>query len=154
MFTNKENDKFWSKVDKESNPKGCWIWIGNKLPTGYGLFSFNKQTRYAHRYSYELANGPIPKGLFICHSCDNPACCNPSHLFAGTQSENIQDAVNKGRHKHGAFPGSKNPSSKLTEQDVLDIRSMPGPNRLIAEKYGVSKYTIDEIRTRATWKHI
>ena len=142
---------FWNKVEKTSS---CWIWQGHKDIDGYGLFSFEGKVRKAHRLSFEQTNGPISKGLFVCHRCDNPSCVNPDHLFLGTLQENHQDMMAKNRHGHGTFSGSKNPSSKLTEQQVLEIRALPGPHRKIAEQFGVSKCCIDEIRSRTTWTHI
>lgn len=76
---------------------GCWLWIGTIGSYGYGHFYANKKLHRAHRYSWELKNGPIPKGLLVCHHCDKPPCVNPSHLFVGTQMENIHDAMRKGR---------------------------------------------------------
>lgn len=86
---------FWAKVQKTD---GCWLWIGARANAfGHGYFSFRGGGALAHRHSYEIAHGRIPRGLFICHRCDVPACVRPDHLFAGTQGDNIRDAVAKGR---------------------------------------------------------
>ncbi|MDO7847580.1 HNH endonuclease [Hymenobacter sp. M29] len=90
--------RFWGMVRKK---EGCWEWTGYKNPKGYGylMVKAGKPTG-AHRFSYELHKGPIPKGLFVCHTCDNPVCSNPDHLFLGTVKDNTQDMVKKGR-SHG-----------------------------------------------------
>lgn len=98
-------DRFWSKVDKSGGPDACWPWMGalhtDDFP--YGRFRANTsndsdgRTVYAHRFAVEMTRGAIPEGMFACHHCDNPPCCNPSHLFIGTPDDNVQDMVRKGR---------------------------------------------------------
>lgn len=92
--------RFWSKVNKGLRPDDCWIWTAGKS-NGYGIFRVgDNKTISAHRYSYILHNGKEPGSLFVCHRCDNPSCVNPDHLFLGTQGDNIQDMIDKGRFRH------------------------------------------------------
>jgi hypothetical protein len=110
-MTEENEVRFWSKVDRSGGPDACWNWqactvAGNpdRGIKGYGVFHVRGTTRthaYAHRTAWELANGPIPAGLFICHHCDNPLCCNPAHLFAGTALDNVRDMIKKGRQGIG-----------------------------------------------------
>lgn len=95
-----ENKRFWNRVIKT---KSCWLWDGGLDQRGYGFFAQTlgeeRQTLRAHRVSYYLKNGPIPEGMFVCHTCDVPRCVNPDHLFLGTATENNQDKIAKGRHR-------------------------------------------------------
>lgn len=144
-------DKFWKKVNKTDT---CWLWT-SQLRNGYGMFTINYKPLSAHRVSWELHNGPIPKGLLVCHKCDIPSCVNPEHLFLGTIQDNTNDRDSKGRFK--VLNGELNGSAILTEKDVLDIRSRERYNGFqtkLAEEYGVSNSTISAILHRRIWKHI
>jgi hypothetical protein len=148
-------ERFWSKVDKTSNPNGCWEWTASKYKNGYGQFQSNCKRVSSHRYSYELHNGPITNGLYVCHHCDNKTCVNPNHLFLGTHEDNMADKVAKGRQdKKSVNQRSKNGKSKLTEEQVLDIRSRQLSGGQYAKKYGVSRPLISQIWNRKWWKHI
>lgn len=152
------NERFWRFVDKR--PDGCWPWTGNADPRGYGKLSAGSREEgyfLAHRMSYAIHHGPIPEGLVVMHSCDNPNCVNPAHLRAGTQSENIQEAFDKGRkvcrppHKQGEAHGA----ATITEQTVREIRSEQGKSiRQIARERGLSESLVARVRHRQTWRHI
>lgn len=117
---------------------------------GYGAVFFNGKTVRTHCVSYILNIGNIPDGLFVCHHCDNKLCINPEHLFVGTQKNNIQDAISKGR----MLLGEKNGHAKLTKKDIISIRQMDGFHRDIAKMFGVSRGCISHVKRRSTWKHI
>lgn len=90
-----EPARMWSRVDKTGD---CWVWTGATVHNGYGTISVNNRLVRTHRLAYELTHGPIPAGMKVLHTCDNPPCCRPDHLFLGTDKDNVHDAVDKGRH--------------------------------------------------------
>lgn len=89
--------RFWALVDRDGD--GCWEWCGALDGHGYGRTWRDGGRFLAHRRAWECVNGPIPEGMFVCHKCDNPPCCNPDHLFVGTALDNMRDAIRKGRHQ-------------------------------------------------------
>jgi hypothetical protein len=146
-------ERFWSRVEKTEM---CWDWIGYRNTSGYGEFSARNRPISAHRFSYELANGPIPDGLFVCHKCDRPPCVNPEHLGLGTALDNARDRDNKGR---GAdFRGELCGTTKLKNYQILEIRGLYSSGGItqkeIAFRYEVKPYTINNIVNRKSWKHI
>lgn len=148
-----DTERFWSKVDKTSDPNGCWLWLDLIKPTGYGEYRDGKKKVRAHRFAYELVNGPIPEGKHLLHSCDNPRCVNPAHLSAGTAKENQQDMTQKGRGRIG----TRNGSAKLTEQDVIKIKELLAQGfsqEKIAKQYGVAQSIISKISLGRLWKHV
>lgn len=113
-------ERFWSRTNKSD---GCWLWIGRLNSHGYGTISASGKHMLAHRYSYQINVGPIPDGLLVCHSCDNPRCVNPAHLFVGTQLQNMRDAKAKGRMVlPPRLSGDSNPITKLHHHDIQAIR--------------------------------
>lgn len=147
-------DRLLSKVNKTDT---CWIWTAHKDRKGYGRLMVRDGDRYvprlAHRLVYEHLCGPIPDSLFVCHSCDTPACVNPEHLWLGTNRDNAYDMIKKGRWKQPPAPlkGRDNRNSKLTEDALLDIRSAPARTAALAKKYGVSIGTIKNARRGSTY---
>ncbi len=159
----KDVERFWRKVDK-TEVNDCWPWTASTHKGfGYGVLWWNGTHGYfAHRVAYELAFGAIPKGMLVCHKCDNPKCVNPRHLFSGTQQDNMRDMKIKGRgvsgSKVGMFQGKLNPSTKLQPSDVLKIRLSYSQGNSIAEIArsftSVSYSNIWAIAKRKSWIHI
>ena len=143
------NQRFWSKVDKSGD---CWIWKAS-TNGGYGQFRSNGKIVRAHRYAYEEKFGPISDGLFVCHSCDNPLCVNPNHLFLGTDHDNKSDMYEK---KRNVF-GDSHPNKKLNKEIVLAIRSYASvgmPQRLIAKKFNTQRSQVSLIVNRKRWASV
>ena len=141
------NDRFWLHVNTAS-PDGCWIWTASVGGPGYAQFnSGHGKMVYAHRFSWMLANGDIPKGMFVCHKCDNKRCVNPSHLFLGTPAENSLDMKNKGRQPRG----TRNGNAKLSYADVRAIREAKETQYELAKRFHVSQSAISLIKTGKLW---
>jgi len=188
-ISEKDIARFWSKVDKSGGPDACWPWMAGKLKAGYGKFKAYGRTLTSHRVSHSISKGYIPKdgsyhGICVCHKCDVKLCCNPSHLFLGTQADNVKDREDKGRTASGDKSGSrthpeslargdangarKHPermprgeahrNSKLTAEQVVKIRALYATGGVLkvrlAEQFGVSKVLIGFIINRKAWKHI
>ena len=131
-------ERFWKKVNKETS-NGCWEWTASLNKTGYGKFGLEKTWRLAHRMAFELHNKrPITSGLHLLHSCDNPKCVNPSHLFEGTNLDNINDKIQKGRQP-----------CKLTFEQVQKIRDLYSTGEysytMLSNQYNVAFQTIGKI---------
>lgn len=139
---------------KPPNDNGCVEWSGSKDGYGYGKIRHKNRCSCVHRIVWELRNGPIPSGMLVLHRCDNPSCSNIDHLFLGTHDDNMKDMVRKGRSAH--LNGIDNPRSKLTEDQVAEIRnSWPDKSmRCLARKYCVYYNVIYQIIHRETWKHV
>lgn len=137
--------RFWGKIQTGS-PVDCWLWTGAAGLFGHGRFKVAGKLYSPHRIALTLARGPIPAGMVVMHLCDNPPCCNPTHLRTGSQSENSQDTWRKGRRR-----GRR---AKLTPADVRAIRVDLRGAAALATAYGVTSTCISHIRTRTTWKHV
>ena len=133
-------------------PTGCWEWQGTRIASGYGQFWWQGRMRSVSRMSLLFSGKFLSKkaSLIIRHACDNPPCCNPAHLIAGTQAENIKDAHQKNR----AVKGETHGMHILTEADVLYIRKGIDNAAITAKQYGVSKACIHDIRQGLSWKHL
>lgn len=153
-LSEKDVARFWSKVDRSGGPNACWPWRGYRNRKGYGVFGIRTGvSTLAHRVAWHIDTGKQPDEMKVCHRCDNRPCCNPAHLFLGTQLENMRDCVAKGRKERG----SKVAIAKLTEGQVILIREMYEryvPLPTIAETFGISQVTVRDVATGKTWKHI
>lgn len=131
--------------------ESCWMWTGTLRPNGYGQASLNGVSMLAHRLSYLIHYETLPAHLHVCHTCDNPPCVNPAHLFLGTDKDNAQDAARKGRRK-----GEKASAYvALSEETVLYIRSLERPHAAaLAKQFKVHKQTIYAVLSRRSWSHI
>lgn len=130
--------------------EGCWVWTGAKDADGYGVFSYAKNTFRAPRVSLEL-DGRAPKsGEYACHTCDNPSCVRPDHLYAGTPRQNSADAIRRERWQHGVMC----PHAKLDPLKVKIIRGSSDTNKNLAERFGVSRAAVSMARSGRTWRHV
>lgn len=155
MFSGKPPE-YRFKMQYKVAKNGCWEWIGGKDPDGYGTFRgehLGQSFKRAHRWSWAYHNNQkVPAGASVCHSCDNPACVNPEHLWVGSTLENQRDKWAKGR---GGIPFGENASrAKLTEEQARAILVDPRPNSRVAADYGVAASTVGDIKGRGSWRSI
>jgi len=148
----KDIQRFKDKINKTDT---CWIWTAWKHRQGYGKFSIKNKTWIAHRIAWIISRKrKIPKGLCICHHCDNPSCVRPSHLFLGTHKQNTHDMIRKGRQSIGSSHGN----SKLTEYQVCEIRKLYFNNgftqKQLADLFNIHFRTIHKILHRMIWNHL
>lgn len=155
-------DRFWEKVEV-AGPDECWEWQAYKDGCGYGQIFREKiggirHNDRAHRISWELHNGPIPADLQVLHTCDNPPCCNPAHLWLGTPADNAADREEKGRGNRGHVWGEGHGQSKLTEDQVLEIRMLYATggitHQALANRHGVTREAISRIMQGRTWSYL
>lgn len=154
MLTQSTTDRFWPKVDRSGGPDACWLWTAHRRD-GYGQFRLDGRHQTAHRIAYELDRGhpPPPERPLVLHHCDNRPCCNARHLFSGTQTDNMRDAMAKGRKATGECNGL----AKLTETQVREIRRRYGAGetqRPLAREFGVGQTTVGSVVRLETWAHV
>lgn len=155
-------------IDKQT---GCWNFTGSRDRVGYGVIVWNKANVGVHRVMYIIKKGDIPKGLSVCHSCDNPSCCNPDHLWLGTHFENMHDSIDKGRRKF--MLGENNWNHKLTVSDVRLIRHLYGKYKkyskitrgkfryrniftveYLCKEFGIGHTSLGRILSNEAWKEV
>jgi hypothetical protein len=147
-------DRLWSRL-KIEDINGCWEWTGHKL-RGYGQIGIGRRSHglmYTHVLAWVIDNGRnVPDGCQVCHRCDNPACCNPAHLFVGPPIANTRDMISKGRHSHG-----ERHAKKLKNDDVFSIRELASAGMghvKIAERFAVSRSMVGLVARKERWTHI
>lgn len=158
MFTKRIPLKYrFERFFQRADTTQCWNWAGAPNSAGYGTIRMpgrHGKTVTAHRLAYVFEHGPVPDGLCVCHHCDNRLCVNPSHLFVGTNADNVRDRDGKGRCKSRGLPGERCGRSKLKETEVLSIISDPRNCTRIAKDYRVARTTISRIKSGRAWGHL
>jgi hydrogenase maturation factor HypE len=143
-------ERFWAKVDRRGL-QDCWPWLGYRHHAGMGQIGVGRRqdgVMYVSRLAWQIANGPIPRGQYVLHKCDNPGCVNPNHLFLGTYRDNIHDMLSKRRHVYGAA----HPGAKLNDAKVRSIRASSLSDTALAHQHGVSRRLIWKVRKGLSWK--
>lgn len=142
--------RFWDRVDRAGD---CWVWTGSTNKNGYGWFWWNGKNQRSHRVAWELTHGPIESDVKVLHTCDNPTCVNPDHLYPGTDADNMRDKVERGRQTKGEDVNT----AKLTRGDVVELREAYASGIsmvVLCERFAVSKSQVCRIVRGQSWKHV
>jgi hypothetical protein len=147
-------DRLFAHLVVPENPSDCWEWTGLTNAQGYGRIFFDGHYHVAHRVSWVLHYGPIPEGLCVLHTCDQPRCCSPVHLWLGTKGDNNRDREAKGRGRQSQ--GEQQGAAKLTEAQVREIRASAGYRMgcKLARQYGISYSQMNRILRGESWAHV
>jgi hypothetical protein len=144
--------RFLEKLDRRGDDR-CWGWLAARDRWGYGQFWDSRRMGLAHRFAYQYFVSPVPNGLCVLHTCDNPECCNPRHLWLGTNAENVADRVAKGRSNRPI--GERHPQARLTAAQVVEVRKeytgKRGELTEFAQRFGVSISAIADIVRGRSW---
>ena len=155
-FSPEDIAKFWSQI-KVASINDCWLWTGTTDNVDYGVFWIKGKGQYkSHRVTYALSRGYIPRHRLVLHTCDTPSCCNPCHVYAGTFSDNMLDKLS--RDRAWCIKGEDNPHSKLTNEDVIEIRHLYKKENIsmkkLGAKFGVTASSVNQIVKGRSWKHL
>ena len=153
-FKIRTEDSLLRLCEPEPNT-GCWYYMGPVNWGGYGSIGFRGRKAGVHRVMYEVAVGPIPKGMDVCHKCDVRCCINPQHLFVGTRKENLDDMSRKGRRVPPR--GERNAKNKLSPAQVFEIRAAIARGeklKSIAPRFGITSMTVSNIKNGQSWAHL
>lgn len=147
-------ERFQDAVDRGTEDQ-CWEFQWHRNKQGYGKFFFRGSCWQAHRVAYTLTKGEIPNGLDVLHTCDNPPCCNPAHLYVGTDADNTRDKIARNRLR--PRKGERHGMHKMTEMEARDVIAelrAGTPGRILARKYGVTDTAISLIKRGINWRHL
>jgi hypothetical protein len=147
-------ERFWSHVDVREQDE-CWEWTAGRNREGYGKVKIGGKNLRSHRVMYELEIDDIPKGMIVMHLCDNPACCNPRHLVLGTDRDNVEDKIRKGRERYAS--GEDHGNSKTSEVDVIAMKKLYKSGfsiKYISDKFNMSHVQVGRIVHGTAWKQV